>query len=294
MAGTVESPLRREAHGGFGERPGETGQRQRWNRAPGRLSETVALLAARSPKLRRALAQAKRAGHAYVVIDGALIPIDRVAADRPFYSGKHRRYGMNLQVISAPRRRDLWVSGPLPGATHDLTAARIWGIVRQPAARGLACWPTRAIQAPVTTCASPIATAASPRRRKTPTAHAQLRSPGERANAQLKTWRILRNSAAAPGAPGNSPKPSTSFKPARSEDYVHSPASPAESASLGRPVTPGAPSTNRIARPSSSRRYPSPQRRATAPAMIHARQVSPSDVPPQISVSASRTIDHLP
>lgn len=28
--------------------------------------------------------------------------------------------------------------------------------------------------------------------RKTPTAHAQLRSPGERANAQLKTWRILR------------------------------------------------------------------------------------------------------
>jgi len=42
MAGTVESPLRREAHGGFGERPGETGQRQRWNRAPGRLSEELA------------------------------------------------------------------------------------------------------------------------------------------------------------------------------------------------------------------------------------------------------------
>jgi hypothetical protein len=29
-------------HGGFGERPGETGQRQRWNRAPGRLSEELA------------------------------------------------------------------------------------------------------------------------------------------------------------------------------------------------------------------------------------------------------------
>jgi hypothetical protein len=38
------------------------------------VTETVALLAARSPKLRRALAQAKRAGHAYVVIDGTLIP----------------------------------------------------------------------------------------------------------------------------------------------------------------------------------------------------------------------------
>jgi hypothetical protein len=65
----------------------------------------VALLAARSPKLPRALAQAKNAGHAYVVVDGTLIPIDRVAADRLFYSGKHRHHGMNLQVISAPTDR---------------------------------------------------------------------------------------------------------------------------------------------------------------------------------------------
>lgn len=35
---------------------------------------------------------------AFVVIDGTLIPIDRIAADRPFYSGKHRMYGMNLQA----------------------------------------------------------------------------------------------------------------------------------------------------------------------------------------------------
>jgi len=66
------------------------------------VTETVALLAARSPKLRTALAGAKRAGHAYVVIDGTLISIDRVAADRPFYSGRHRRHGMNLQVIATP------------------------------------------------------------------------------------------------------------------------------------------------------------------------------------------------
>jgi hypothetical protein len=44
----------------------------------------VALLAARSPKLRQALRDAKKAGHAYLVLDGTLIPIDRVAADRPF------------------------------------------------------------------------------------------------------------------------------------------------------------------------------------------------------------------
>src|SRR5512140_1635045 len=75
------------------------------------VSETVTLLAARSPKLRRALAAAKDAGHAYVVIDGTLVPIDRVAADRPFYSGKHRRHGMNLQVIASPEGDIVWVVG---------------------------------------------------------------------------------------------------------------------------------------------------------------------------------------
>ncbi len=79
----------------------------------------------------------RRAGHAYVVPDGTLIPIDRVAADRPFYSGKHRRHGMNLQVIASPGGDIVWVSGPLPGAVHDLTAARIWGILRELAASGL-------------------------------------------------------------------------------------------------------------------------------------------------------------
>jgi hypothetical protein len=54
------------------------------------VNETVELLTRRAPKLRAALRTAKRHGHAYVVIDGTLIPIDRIAADRPFYSGKHK------------------------------------------------------------------------------------------------------------------------------------------------------------------------------------------------------------
>ena len=68
---------------------------------------------------------------------GPSSPIDRLAADRPFYSGKHSSHGMNLQVIASPDGEILWVSGPLPGAVHDLTAARIWGIVRELAAAGL-------------------------------------------------------------------------------------------------------------------------------------------------------------
>ena len=97
----------------------------------------MTLLVARTPKLRGALAAAKKAGHAFAVIDGTLVPSDRVAADRPFYLGKHRKHGMNLQVISSPAGEILQVSGPLPGATHDLTAARIWGIIRELEAAGL-------------------------------------------------------------------------------------------------------------------------------------------------------------
>jgi hypothetical protein len=47
------------------------------------VQETVALLAARAPRLRKAARDAARAGHAYVVLDGTLIPIDRVASNRP-------------------------------------------------------------------------------------------------------------------------------------------------------------------------------------------------------------------
>jgi hypothetical protein len=44
---------------------------------------------------------------------------------------------MNLQVIASPDGDIGGVSGPLPGAEHDLSAARIWGIVRELAASGL-------------------------------------------------------------------------------------------------------------------------------------------------------------
>ncbi|GAA3096398.1 hypothetical protein GCM10020001_010690 [Nonomuraea salmonea] len=35
-----------------------------------------------------------------------------------------------VQVIAAPDGTILWTSGALPGKTHDLRAARIWGILR--------------------------------------------------------------------------------------------------------------------------------------------------------------------
>ncbi len=78
------------------------------------MTETVALLAARAPKLRQAVRAAVRSGYPHAVLDGTLIRTDRVAADRPFFSGKHHCHGMNLQVIAGPDGQLLWVSGALP------------------------------------------------------------------------------------------------------------------------------------------------------------------------------------
>jgi len=171
------------------------------------VTETVALLAARAPRLRRALAAARDAGHAYVAIDGTLIPIDRVAADRPFYSGKHRRHGMNLQVISAPDGEILWVSGPLPGAVHDLTAARIWGIIRELAAAGLIVLADKGYHGAGDHVLTPCRGRNKPASQKAANrAHARLRSPGERANAQLKNWHILRKLRCCPWRAGQPAK----------------------------------------------------------------------------------------
>src|SRR6202030_627032 len=101
------------------------------------VNETVELLAARAPKLRQAVRNAERAGHAYVILDGTLIPIDRVARDKPFYSGKHKRHGMNLQVIASPDGEVLWVSGALPGSVHDRKAEWIWGVLDELEKAGL-------------------------------------------------------------------------------------------------------------------------------------------------------------
>jgi hypothetical protein len=65
------------------------------------------------------LQRRSRAGHAYVILDGTLIPVGRVARGRPFYSGKHKKHGMNLQVIASPDGSVPWVSRALPGSVRD-------------------------------------------------------------------------------------------------------------------------------------------------------------------------------
>jgi hypothetical protein len=166
------------------------------------VQETVALLAARAPKLRTAVRAAQKTGYAYVVLDGTLIAADRVAADRPFYSGKHKRHGMNLQVIASPDGSILWVSGALPGSVHDKNAEWIWGVLAELEAAGLVTLADKGYQGS-TYAKIPYRGKNKPEFQKQANrSHARLRAPGERANAQLKSWRILRKLRCCPWRAG--------------------------------------------------------------------------------------------
>ena len=110
---------------------------------------------------------------------------------------------MNLQVISSPAGEIVWVSGPLPGAVHDLTAARIWGIIRQLAAAGLIVLADRGYIGGGQHVLIPYRGRNKPASQKAAnSAHAKLRAPSGRANAQLKTWGILRKLRCCPWRAG--------------------------------------------------------------------------------------------
>lgn len=102
------------------------------------VAEAVDLPAA----LAATLAEAARAASmkAFVLLDGTLLPIDRIAADRPFYSGKHRKHCMDVQVLADPFGRLLWASPALPGAVHNVRAAREHGVMDALAAVDVTCW----------------------------------------------------------------------------------------------------------------------------------------------------------
>ena len=90
------------------------------------IREAVDVLATLAPTLEQAVSTA--ATKAFVILDGILLPIDRIAADRPLCSGKHGKHGMNVQAITDPFGRLLWASPALPGTVHDIKAARAHGI----------------------------------------------------------------------------------------------------------------------------------------------------------------------
>lgn len=133
----------------------------------------------------------------FVIGDGTLISTDRVAADQPYYSQKHRehrKHGMNVQVIARPGGTPLWFSRAPPGRTHDLTAARAHGIVQACLSRQILVLADRAYQGAGATFRTPYYHHGEQLEhyQEFNRDHAKPRAPGERAFAQLKTWRLLR------------------------------------------------------------------------------------------------------
>lgn len=157
------------------------------------VTEAVEVLATLAPTLQEAVRTAAR--KAFVILDGTLLPIDRIAADRPYYSGKHRKHGMNVQVIADPFGRLLWASPALPGAVHDIRAARTHGVVDALAKAGVRCWADKAYQGAGGTVRVPYRGRwenLSEGQRAVNVSHAKIRAVGEQAMATLKTWRLLR------------------------------------------------------------------------------------------------------
>ncbi|MER5891287.1 transposase family protein [Streptomyces sp. NPDC001941] len=156
------------------------------------VDEALEVLASWAPGLHEALTGLRDGDH--VIVDGTLIPTDRVRADQPYCSQKHKGHGMNVQVIARPDGTPLWFSRATPGRTHDLTSARAHGIVPACLTRQLLVLADRAYQGAGATFRTPYY-----HHREQPEHyqqfnrnHARLRAPGEPAFAQLKSWRILR------------------------------------------------------------------------------------------------------
>ena len=154
------------------------------------VQEAITLLSAAADDLDTAMQRIRLL--AYAILYGTLIPIDRVADQWPYYSGKHRRHGVSVRVIADAAGRLVWASG----ATHDLTAARTYGIIdaligcrRDDLRRqGL---PRSPRQRAYSVQRRRFRPKLSRRQKTINRAHAKIRAGGERAIATLKTWKVL-------------------------------------------------------------------------------------------------------
>jgi hypothetical protein len=141
---------------------------------------------------------AVKMGWEYVIVDGVHVPTvtfgRKTGGQRAFYSGKHKRHGLNVQTVCSPDGELLWAAAPLPGATVDVTAARradIAGMLVSVAGvfadLGYLGWD----EAVVTGRRKPRGKELTAAQRAANRLQAQLRCVGERGNARLKYWKVL-------------------------------------------------------------------------------------------------------
>lgn len=64
------------------------------------MRKAIDVLAALAPTLTEAMKSIRT--KAFVILDVTLLSIDRITADTPYYSGHHKRHGMNVQILTDP------------------------------------------------------------------------------------------------------------------------------------------------------------------------------------------------
>jgi hypothetical protein len=163
------------------------------------VNDTIGQLAAFAPTLTEALTSHHTDG--YVLLDGTVAETDRVTAEGHF-SGKVRREGVNLQVVTTEEGKLLWLSPALPGGTHDVKAAREHGILENCAALNPEVLADKGYQGAGGTVITPIKrrpdTELTDKHKKSNKVHAALRAPVERTISRIKQWRIFRHARNSP------------------------------------------------------------------------------------------------
>lgn len=163
------------------------------------IRRVVDLLAVRAPGLLKVL---REVDPDFVLLDGTLAACDRLGEGRADYSAKHRRHGVNVQVVTDPAGQVLWFSPALPGRTHDLTAARTHRIIRICERQGVPVLADRAYLGASPWVTTPVRRPPgrdlSPTQRTVNRAPSATRAPVERGVARLKSWRIFHHARCSP------------------------------------------------------------------------------------------------
>ena len=140
---------------------------------------------------------AVKTGWDYLIVDGVHVPTvtsgRKTGGQRAFYSGKHKRHGLNVQTVCSPAGELLRAAAPARrhrrchrGAEGRIAGdiLRFLGLFADLGYLGLD-------KDVVTDCRKPRGKDLTAAQRAANRLQAQLRCVGERGNARLKYWKVL-------------------------------------------------------------------------------------------------------
>jgi hypothetical protein len=164
--------------------------------------EVIGLLAARAPRLDRALATIRKQGGEVVLLDGTLIPTRRRTgtANRKNYNGKHKKHGLLFVALTDETGNLIWISSARRGAASEITTARHDHLPDRIRDAGLGALadlgftgldPDPGDPVIITGYKSTRTSKTTPARRQANQALSAARAPVEHGFSDLKNWRIL-------------------------------------------------------------------------------------------------------